>query len=50
MDDFMDEGNWRDALAMGINDVRSVAGSRYNGAIREALNYARGLGLLAKRR
>ncbi len=48
MDGLISQGRWRDAFAMGINDVRRIAGSQYNSAIQQALDYARLLGLLKK--
>jgi hypothetical protein len=32
-------GRYRDTLALGIKDAQSIAGGRYNGAIRDALRY-----------
>ena len=43
------QGRWRDVLAIEIRDARRVAASKYNAAIREMLEYAKMLGLLAKR-
>ncbi len=51
----LDEGKWRQALATEIRDVRRIAGSTYNEAIREMLAYAKtitdeaGRGLLRKK-
>jgi len=43
------QGHWREVLAIEIRDARRVAASKYNTAIREMLEYAKALGLLAKR-
>jgi len=40
------EGRWRDAMALEIRDVRRVAGSKYNEAIQEMLEYARSTGII----
>jgi hypothetical protein len=44
----LDEGEWRAAMLLEIKDVRRVAGTKYNQAIREMLEYATALGLLKK--
>ena len=44
----LEEGKWREAMALEIRDVRRVAGSKYGQAIREMLEYAKELGLLGK--
>jgi RHS repeat-associated protein len=49
--EMIDKGEWRQALATEIRDVRRVAGAKYNQAIKEMLEYARTLketGLLKK--
>lgn len=37
-------GDFRGAFAKEIRDVRSIAGSRYNSAVREMLDYAKSIG------
>jgi hypothetical protein len=49
----LSNNNWRDAMAIEIRDVRRVASqagdiTKYNQAIRQMLDYARKLGVLAK--
>jgi len=41
-------GATRDAMARDIRDVRSIAGSKYNAAIREMLDYTNDIGWLKK--
>ena len=41
--EMIDKGEWRQALATEIRDVRRVAGTKYNQAIKEMLKYARTL-------
>jgi hypothetical protein len=41
--EMIDKGEWRKALATEIRDVRRVAGTKYNQAIKEMLEYARTL-------
>jgi len=41
--EMIDKGEWRQALATEIKDVRRVAGTKYNQAIKEMLEYARTL-------
>jgi hypothetical protein len=40
------EGRWRDAMAQEIRDVRAVAGSKYNEAIQQMLDYGRSIGII----
>jgi len=42
-------GEWRKAMAAEIREIRRVAGSKYNAAIREMLEYARSLRVLEKK-
>jgi len=42
------EGRMRDAMAIEIWDIRRVAGSKYNAAIQEMLEYAKGAGFIGK--
>jgi hypothetical protein len=44
----IDAGKMRDAMAKEIQDVRSIAGSKYNEAVREMLDYAKQIGILNK--
>jgi RHS repeat-associated protein len=44
----VDEGSMRDAMAIEIWDVRRVAGSKYNSAIQEMLDYAKSAGFITK--
>ena len=43
------EGRWREVMAKEIKDVRRVAGKKYNQAVIEMLEYAKKLGVLAKK-
>ena len=43
IEELIDKGEWRKALAEEIKDVRRVAGTKYNQAIKEMLEYARTL-------
>jgi hypothetical protein len=40
------QGRWREAMAREIRDVRRIAGSKYNQAVQEMLEYMRSTGLL----
>ena len=44
----VEQGRFRDAMAREIRDVRSLAGSKYNEAIRAMLDYAKSSGYLNK--
>lgn len=39
------EGKFKQAQDMDINDIRNKFGSKYNGAINEAISYTQKLGL-----
>jgi hypothetical protein len=45
----IEEGSMRDAMATDIRDVRGRFGTKYNQAIREMLDYAKGGGYLNKK-
>jgi hypothetical protein len=40
------QGRWRDAMAQEIRDVRAIAGSKYNQAVQQMLEYARSIGIV----
>ena len=44
----VEQGRFRDAMAREIRDIRSLAGSKYNEAIRAMLDYAKSSGYLNK--
>ncbi|CAG0936462.1 tRNA(Glu)-specific nuclease WapA [Thermoflexales bacterium] len=41
--DLIDQGRWREAMALEIRDVRRATGTKYNQAMREMLEYAKKL-------
>ena len=41
--ELIEQGEWRKAIATEIQDVRRVAGAKYNQAIKQMLEYARSL-------
>jgi hypothetical protein len=40
------QGRWRDAMAQEIRDVRRIAGSKYNQAVQQMLEYGRSIGVI----
>ena len=44
----IEQGRFRDAMAREIMDVRSIAGAKYNQAMREMLDYAESAGYLTR--
>jgi RHS repeat-associated protein len=47
--ELIEEGSMRDAMAVEIQDIRSRFGTKYNSAIQQMLEYAKGAGYLNKK-